>query len=84
MYFKNVIDGFVVSISINHGQVEISKAEYDTILALSRSQPTAPSGSDYKLRADTLEWELVELPPEPVDPDVDDTEAIGILLGGAE
>ena len=38
------------------------------------SKPCAPDGYTYKLRADTLEWELVELPPEP-DPGEDEATA---------
>ncbi len=37
----------------------------------------------YKLRADTLEWELVELPPEP-EPELTSEEALDIILGGGE
>lgn len=56
--------------------------EYDTILQKIQNKPTNPDGHLYKLRADTLEWELVELPPEP-DPELTDEELVEILLGGA-
>ena len=45
--------------------------EYAAILA---SCPTPPDGYDYHPRADTLEWELVELPPAP-DPDEEEVTA---------
>lgn len=45
-------------------------------------QPSAPNGFIYKLRADTLEWTLVELPPVPEDYEISPEEAIEILMGG--
>lgn len=64
-YFKTVSDGYVVSYGIGSGAVEIAKAEYESIKKVASLSPIAPSGYSYKLRADTLKWELVELPPEP-------------------
>ena len=40
---------------------EITESEYNNILAIIRSKPTAPEGYDYCL-SDSLEWELYELP----------------------
>lgn len=62
-YYKNVTDGYIFAVSIDHGAQEIDKAEYDAIIALIHNRPAPPDGYDYRLRADTLEWELVELPP---------------------
>ena len=48
-------------------------------------QPTAQNGYVYKMRADTLEWELVELPPAPPpspDDELTDTEALSLITGG--
>ena len=36
---------------------------YDEVYMLISSKPIAPTGFNYELKADTLEWELVELPP---------------------
>lgn len=51
-------------------------------------QPTAPDGFTYKLRADNLEWELVELmsiETEPDEPTIEDkAEAYDILMGVSE
>jgi hypothetical protein len=68
-------NGYVVA-------VKQSDPEYDTILQKIQNKPTDPEGYQYKLRADNLEWELVELPPEP-DQELTDEEALEILLGGA-
>lgn len=42
--------------------VEESDANYNTIMQIIQNKPTDPEGYQYKLRADNLEWELVELP----------------------
>ena len=36
-------------------------AEYKEAIKVMESRPTPPSGYDYRLKADTLEWELYEL-----------------------
>ena len=86
MYYKNTEDAYIVSISKGAGEIEISAAEYKDILAIIRSAPSAPDGFVYLLREDTLDWELAELPPEPepTDEEPDDSEALAILLGGAQ
>ena len=86
MYYKNTENAYIVSISKGAGEIEISEAEYKAILSVIRSAPAAPDGYVYLLRTDTLEWELAELPPdpEPVDEELDDSEALSILLGGAQ
>lgn len=82
-YYKNIAEEYIDSISTGLGQIEIAETEYNAILTIIRNAPTAPDGYIYKLRADNLEWELVELPPVPVDEDIDDSEALDIILGGA-
>jgi hypothetical protein len=51
-----------------------------------QNKPTDPEGFQYKLRADNLEWELVELPPVPeYEPTAEDkAEAYDILMGVSE
>ena len=48
--------------------VEKTDEKYSEILSIIHNRPTAPTGYIYKLKADTLTWELVELPP------IDDTD----------
>lgn len=57
-------------------------ANYNEILAAIAVKPADPEGYQYRLRADTLEWELAELPPEPEpgDEDIDDNEALAEIL----
>ena len=70
-----ISNGFIVAAGDLYNGEEISNAEYETILQAFESRPTAPDGYAYKLRADNLEWELVELPP--VEPEaITDEEAL--------
>lgn len=83
-YFEIDADGYVASYGTSTAEVQrsISAERFEMIAGKIRQKPTAPDGYTYKLRADTLEWELVELPPMP-EPELTDEEALEILLGGA-
>ncbi len=84
-FYKVLDEQFISGFGTNGNEsvTEISKSEYEQLRTLFAERPTAPSGYAYLLQDDPLEWVLVELPPEP-DPDIDDAEALEILLGGAE
>lgn len=62
-YYKNIENGYIVSISTQHGQVEISEAEYSNILFSVRNAPIAQAGFVYRLRED-LTWKKVEVVEE--------------------
>ena len=64
-YYKNVRDGYILGIGEYGIGTEITKGEYDEIMAIIRTAPTPPDGYVYKLRNDDLIWELVELPSTP-------------------
>ena len=83
MYFKHIENGYITMFGQGKGAVTITKEEYDVLKETVRNRPTAPDGFDYRLRED-LTWELYELPVAEVDPDpeITDTEALEILLGG--
>lgn len=85
-FYKNISDGYIFAISTGRGQIEITEEEYNAILDVIYSAPTAPDGYTYLLRADTLEWELQELPPlpDPSEEEIDDAEALEILLEGVK
>ena len=71
MFAKLVIDGYIVALSTGSGE-EITDAEYSAIMQKIKNKPVDPTGYQYKLRVDNLEWEQVELPePEPVDEDAE-------------
>lgn len=59
------------------GQID---AEYDEFVEFIKSKPEEPDGHIYKLRWPEKTWELVEIPESD---EVDDSEALEILLGGA-
>lgn len=81
-YFKSIEEGYVVGIYTGCGDIEITAEEYAHILSIAQNRPTPPEGYDYRLRED-LTWELYELPPiDPADDEIDDSEALAIILGG--
>lgn len=84
-YYIEIIQGYISSIGTGLSGVEISETEYNEFLTTIRNRPTPSLGYDYQLRADTLEWELVELPPMPEpEPTIEDkAEAYDILIGDA-
>ena len=80
-YFKNVENGYIDAVCTGAGAVEISKEEYDQIIAIVRTRPEPPAGYDYRLKED-LTWEEYALPEPDPDPEITDDEALDIILGG--
>lgn len=74
MMNKCIIDGYIIAVGDGVVGEAITESEYNDLLSIIHNRPTPQSGYDYKLKADTLEWELVEL-PEPSDTDDDATES---------
>ena len=66
MFYKNIDNGYIVSISPDCGKAEISSIEYHEILNTIKSKPADPEGYAYRLKTD-LTWELVKLPPIEID-----------------
>lgn len=81
-YFKQIVDGYLIAISTGSGETEITKEEYESILAVIQSRPIPEAGFDYRLRED-LTWEQVEAPAIE-DEDISDEEAMNIMLGVEE
>ena len=74
----------IIAIGTGAGGTEITKIEYNEIMAIIQNRPSA-DGKGYRLKAD-LTWEAYDLPPEPEPSDEDelsDAQALNILLGGA-
>lgn len=83
-YNKQTSNNYIIAIGTGAGGTEITKAEYDEIMAIIQNRPAA-EGKGYRLKTD-LTWEEYDLPPvpEPSDDDeLSDAEALNILLGGA-
>lgn len=61
-YYKHIENDYVLYIGTGPGGEEITAEEYENILTIIRSRPTAEAGYGYRLKTD-LTWELYELPP---------------------
>lgn len=79
---KIIVDnGYVIATATTPFGTDTNADEIEQMLC---HQPQAESGHAYMLKADTLEWELVELPePEPVEDEAttEDYEAALAELG---
>lgn len=66
-FYKFIVNGYLEGVGTNGSDdVDgITEAEYQELRALIQAKPEAPEGYVYRLRADTLAWELAEAPEEP-------------------
>lgn len=80
-YYKDIVNEYIVGFGTNgNGEcTAITEQEYTQIRAVFADRPIAPTGYDYRLKTD-LTWELYEVE----EPDIDDSEALTIILGGDE
>lgn len=69
-YCLMVSDGYINGFCQSEDAVlnPISEEKFNRIKSIHSERPTAQDGFTYKLKADTLTWELAELPP------IDDTD----------
>lgn len=58
-YFKNIENNYIVSISTQQGQTEISQNEYQNILQIIKNMPQE-QGFTYRLKED-LTFEKIEI-----------------------
>lgn len=78
-----VKDGYIICIGDGEGGQEISQSRYNAILEAMSNRPQATDSEVYRLKTD-LTWEACEVIPVPEpEPEIDDSEAVEILLGGA-
>ena len=71
----NIQYGYIVSVTSDSLTVEIQHAI--------ASVPPAPDGYAYRLKADTIQWELYEFPSVTEDDEITAEEALEIIRGGA-
>lgn len=65
------------------GHIEITEAQYNAYVeAIRNFDLAAPEGQYYRLEEDCT-WKLYDIPEPVTDPEITDTEALAILLGGA-
>ena len=81
MYKKVVFDGYIIGVGEVENNGNIDEAEYNRLTEILNEMPTAPEGYYYSLRAADEEWELIKK-PNPMDDDIDESEAFGIIFGG--
>ena len=82
-YIKTIRNGYIIDIQTidipNMGN--ITKQEYDEILETIENKPTAREGYDYRLKTD-LSWEEFEVEQTDDGDEIDDSEALEIIIGG--
>ena len=78
-------NGYITSVGTGgKGGTEVSESEDNMILEAIHAKPEATGTTDYRLR-DDLTWEAYEVePPEPAEDELNDAEALEIILGGAK
>lgn len=82
-YYKNIIDGYILSIGTGVGGEEISQEEYNQLYNLIKSKP-CEEGYSYKLK-EALNWEKHEVETEETEPTEEEyAEAGKILMGVSE
>ena len=84
-FYKQTSNNYIIAIGTGAGGTEITEDEYKNIMAMIQNCP-AEKGKGYRLKTD-LTWEAYDLPPDPEPSDEDelsDTQALNILLGGAQ
>lgn len=81
-YYKSIIASYIAGIGTGAGNgTEITESEYNAILDIIHNKPAASETTDYRLKTD-LTWEPYEIEPPDPDPELDDSDALDILLGG--
>lgn len=82
-YYKDIQNGFIAAIGTGGGGVEITEAEYESIMAVIQNKPARTETTDYHL-TESLEWVEYERidPPDESEPSAE--ELVDILLGGAD
>lgn len=81
-YYMNTDGNYIVSVAtINgNGDGNITESEYIQILSTLQNIPQETDTIGHHLTT-SLEWEQYEKEPEPEDDDIDDSEALNIILG---
>ena len=82
-YFAIIKDGFILSYGTAEAVVEtaITEERFNAIAEAVANKPQAEEGYAYMLRADNLEWELVQLPESEEPTEEESTPAWDISQG---
>lgn len=79
-YYKQTNDDYIVAIGIGLGGEEITQTEYENIISVIQLRPQETNSIGYKLKTD-LTWEEYEVEELEVPEEIDDSEALDIILG---
>lgn len=82
-YYKLIDNGYILGIGTGGGGTEITEAEYNEIMEVIQNKPPRTETADYHLKTD-LTWEAYDRPPDPEDEEIDDSEALNIIMGREE
>lgn len=82
-YYKLINNGYILAVGTGGMGEEITEAEYNEIMTAIQNKPAETATLKYRLKTD-LTWESYEVEPEPPSDEIDDSEALDIILGGAE
>lgn len=78
-------NGYVLCHGIDIGGMEITEERFNALNQAHNRIPYRAENQGIRLRADTLEWEIYDLPPEPPiddDTEITDEQAIFVMNGG--
>ena len=80
-FYKTEDNRYIVSIGTGNGGTEITEPEFNEIMTVIQNKPEETETIGYRLKTD-LTWEQYEKESIPEPEEIDDTEALSILLGG--
>ena len=82
-YYKTVSENDIVAVGTGAGGEEITKAEYENLIAIIAAKHPVEEGYGYRLKTD-LTWERFELPvvTDASSHELTAEEALSIILGG--
>lgn len=83
MKYKTIENGYIVTAGDGKGSIPITEEEYCRILDALAHMPIQRNGFGLRLKNDDLVWESYKVEPIPESDEVNDAEALEILLGGA-
>jgi len=81
-FFKYIDDDYLLGIGKGSGGIEITESEYDEIMSIIQNIPQETNEIGYKLTT-SLEWESYKKEPQTEQEELNDSETLNIILGGA-
>lgn len=76
-------NGYILAIGEGFPGVQITDEEVSAIMNAIKIKPPATEDADFRLREDLI-WEEFPIDPPDPDPEINESELLDILMGGAE